>query len=249
MVTVDVADERDQGAPDPLRQSEHSRLLVVDGHPDSVVGVLYAKDLLPGLSGEDADWRALIRRPRSSPRPRPSPRSCAIFSAGPVTWPWWWMNSAAPRHRHAGGCARADRGEIRDERDTDEAAPIVAQGPGRWLVLGGVPLAELEGTLDHRVRARRRRHRRAVWFWPRWGGFPRWARPLISVPTGWSWNRWQDAGSGGCWWKHRRRLRSPRRRRPNDGDPPDHRGHGHTRRSRLRALAAFGEQDAAHRSD
>jgi CBS domain containing-hemolysin-like protein len=40
-------------------------------------------------------------------------------------------------------------GEIRDERDTDEALPIVAQGPGRWQVQGGVPLAELEGTLEH----------------------------------------------------------------------------------------------------
>jgi len=40
-------------------------------------------------------------------------------------------------------------GEIRDEYDVDEAAPIQEQAPGRWLVQGGVPLAELEAHLEH----------------------------------------------------------------------------------------------------
>jgi magnesium and cobalt transporter len=40
-------------------------------------------------------------------------------------------------------------GEIRDEHDTDETAPIVRTGEGRLTVDGGVPLAELESLLGH----------------------------------------------------------------------------------------------------
>jgi CBS domain containing-hemolysin-like protein len=40
-------------------------------------------------------------------------------------------------------------GEIRDEYDVDEVAPIVQQALGRWVVQGGVALAELESALDH----------------------------------------------------------------------------------------------------
>jgi CBS domain containing-hemolysin-like protein len=149
MVSVDVADERDQVL-DTLRQSEHSRLLVVDGHPDSVVGVLYAKDHLPGLAGEDSDWRSLIRPASFVPEAKTLAAQLRDFQRGPSH-----LAVVVDEFGGTAGIVTLEDvleqivGEIRDERDTDEAAPIIAQGPGRWLVQGGVPLAELEGTLEH----------------------------------------------------------------------------------------------------
>src|SRR6185436_15540340 len=40
-------------------------------------------------------------------------------------------------------------GEIRDEYDTDEVAPVQRLPDGGWTVQGGVPLADLETELDH----------------------------------------------------------------------------------------------------
>jgi CBS domain containing-hemolysin-like protein len=73
-----------------LRSSEHARLLVFDGHPDAVAGVIYAKDILEQIVGE-----------------------------------------------------------IQDERDTDEVAPIQVLGPDHLRVDGGVALSELEAQLGH----------------------------------------------------------------------------------------------------
>lgn len=149
MVTVDLADEREQVL-DTLRQSEHSRLLVVDADPDSVVGVLYAKDLLPGLAGEDTDWRLLIRPAAFVPEAKTLASQLRDFQRGPSH-----LAVVVDEFGGTAGIVTLEDvleqivGEIRDERDTDEAAPIVVQGPGRWLVQGGVPLAELEATLDH----------------------------------------------------------------------------------------------------
>ena len=149
MVSVDLADEREQVL-DTLRQSEHSRLLVVDAHPDSVIGVLYSKDLLPGLAGEDADWRSFIRPAAFVPEAKTLATQLRDFQRGPSH-----LAVVVDEFGGTAGIVTLEDvleqivGEIRDERDTDEAAPIVAQGPGRWQVQGGVPLAELEGTLDH----------------------------------------------------------------------------------------------------
>jgi len=149
MVSVDVSDERDQVL-DTLRQSEHSRLLVVDGHPDSVIGVLYAKDVLPGLAGDETDWRSLVRPAAFVPEAKTLSTQLRDFQRGPSH-----LVVVVDEFGGTAGIVTLEDvleqivGEIRDERDTDEAAPIIAQGPGRWLVQGGVPLAELEGTLDH----------------------------------------------------------------------------------------------------
>jgi putative hemolysin len=40
-------------------------------------------------------------------------------------------------------------GEIRDEYDTDEVAPVQRLPEGGWAVQGGVPLADLESELGH----------------------------------------------------------------------------------------------------
>jgi CBS domain containing-hemolysin-like protein len=40
-------------------------------------------------------------------------------------------------------------GEIQDEYDTDEVAPVQVVGPDHFRVDGGVALSELEGLLGH----------------------------------------------------------------------------------------------------
>src|SRR5690606_20327892 len=63
IVAVDVsADEAE--VLHTLRNSEHARLLVDDGNADSVVGVIYAKDVLPRAAGAQPSvdpWQSLIR--------------------------------------------------------------------------------------------------------------------------------------------------------------------------------------------
>ena len=51
-------------------------------------------------------------------------------------------------------------GEIQDERDTDEVAPIQVVGEDQLRVEGGVALSELEAVLGHSFDRRGREHRR-----------------------------------------------------------------------------------------
>ena len=56
IIAVDTAAERDEVVK-TLRSSEHARLLVYDGHPDAVVGVIYAKDILAVGPDDPRPWR------------------------------------------------------------------------------------------------------------------------------------------------------------------------------------------------
>src|SRR5215207_5386073 len=60
IVAVDTSTEQDEVVK-TLRSSEHARLLVYDGHPDAVVGVIYAKDILAVGPEDPRPWHALIR--------------------------------------------------------------------------------------------------------------------------------------------------------------------------------------------
>ena len=148
IVAVDVADSREQ-VMETLRQSAHSRLPVYDGHPDAVVGVLYAKDFLPGLT-EAADWRSAVRPAAFVPEAKTLAVQLRDFQRGPSH-----LVVVVDEYGGTAGLVTLEDvleqivGEIRDEYDTDEVAPIVQQAPGRWLVQGGVALAELQGALDH----------------------------------------------------------------------------------------------------
>ena len=53
IIAVDSSAERDEVI-STLRSSEHARLLVYDGHPDAVAGVIYAKDILASAAGGSA---------------------------------------------------------------------------------------------------------------------------------------------------------------------------------------------------
>ncbi len=152
IISVDVnATEPDVTA--TLRRSEHARLLVFDDHADEVVGVLYAKDILPrlragGATGET--WQSLIRPPAFVPEAKRLDRQLRDFQRGP--------GHIAVVVDEFGGTAGLITledileqivGEIQDEHDVDEVQPVYRHDDGHLTVQGGVPLAELEEQLGH----------------------------------------------------------------------------------------------------
>jgi CBS domain containing-hemolysin-like protein len=152
IVAVDVSAEREEVIA-TLRSSEHARLLVFDDHPDAVVGVVYAKDMLAGLEDERPAaeaWRALIRPAAFVPEGKSLGRQLRDFQRGP--------SHLAVVVDEFGGTAGIITledileqivGEIQDEYDTDEVAPIQPAGSDAFRVQGGVALTELEALLGH----------------------------------------------------------------------------------------------------
>jgi CBS domain containing-hemolysin-like protein len=131
-----------------LRSSEHARLLVFDGHPDAVAGVIYAKDILAGEV--DARWTALIRPAAFVPEGKTLDRQLRDFQRGPSH-----LAVVVDEFGGTAGLVTLEDileqivGEIQDERDTDEVAPIQVLGPDHLRVDGGVALSELEAQLGH----------------------------------------------------------------------------------------------------
>jgi magnesium and cobalt transporter len=153
VVAVDTAASHDEVI-EVLRGSEHARLLVYDGHPDAVVGVLYAKDMLASLpSPEPDEWRRLIRPAAFVPEGKALDRQLRDFQRGPSH-----LAVVVDEFGGTAGLVTLEDvleqvvGEIRDEHDTDETAPVVQSAEGRFSVEGGVPLTELESLLNHSFR-------------------------------------------------------------------------------------------------
>jgi CBS domain containing-hemolysin-like protein len=132
-----------------LRRSEHARLLVYDGHPDAVAGVIYAKDILAG-TGDGAPWTAAIRPPGFVPEGKTLDRQLRDFQRGPSH-----LAVVVDEFGGTAGLVTLEDileqivGEIQDEYDTDEVAPIEVVSPDQLRVEGGVALSELEGVLGH----------------------------------------------------------------------------------------------------
>ncbi len=151
IMAVDFSASREQVI-EMFRTAEHSRLLVVDGDPDSVTGVIYAKDLLPGLGPEagPSDWHPLIRPVEFVPEAKSLSRQLRDFQRGASH-----LAVVVDEFGGTSGIVTLEDvleqivGEIRDEYDIDEVAPVQRLPEGGWAVLGGVPLADLETELDH----------------------------------------------------------------------------------------------------
>lgn len=151
LVSVDFSSQRAQVI-ERFRNEEHSRMLVVDGDPDSITGVIYAKALLPFLEPEDegTDWHHLIRPVDFVPEAKRLDRQLRDFQRS--------GSHLAVVVDEFGGTAGIVTledvleqivGEIRDEYDTDEVAPIQRLPDGGWLVQGGASLADLEVEIRH----------------------------------------------------------------------------------------------------
>src|SRR6476620_10907314 len=146
-VAVDSSADRDDVIR-ILQSSEHARLLVFDGHPDAVSGVIYAKDILAGE--EEVRWHALTRPAAFVPEGKTLDRQLRDFQRGPSH-----LAVVVDEFGGTAGLVTLEDileqivGEIQDERDTDEVAPIQVLGPDHLRVDGGVALSELEGQLGH----------------------------------------------------------------------------------------------------
>jgi magnesium and cobalt transporter len=152
IMSADFSFGRDQVI-EMFRTAEHSRLVVVDGDPDSVTGVIYAKDLLPGLGPEagPADWHPLIRPVEFVPEAKTLDRQLRDFQRSGSH-----LAVVVDEFGGTSGIVTLEDvleqivGEIRDEYDTDEVAPLQRLPEGGWMVQGGVSLADLESELEHR---------------------------------------------------------------------------------------------------
>jgi CBS domain containing-hemolysin-like protein len=150
IVAVDVADSHEDVVR-VLRRSEHARILVYDGNPDQLAGVVYAKDMLATLGRGDAPaWQTLIRPAAYVPVGKTLDRQLRDFQRGP--------SHIAVVVDEFGGTAGLVTledileqivGEIQDEYDVEEVAPIQELAEGGWRVQGGVGLGELEAVLGH----------------------------------------------------------------------------------------------------
>jgi magnesium and cobalt transporter len=151
IVAVDTAAHRAEVIA-TLRRSEHARLLVYDDHPDAVVGVLYAKDMLVTLpdQGDMEDWHTLIRPAAFVPEGKTLDRQLRDFQRGPSH-----LAVVVDEFGGTAGIVTLEDileevvGEIQDEHDTDETKPVTEDSEGRLSVEGGVPLSELESLLGH----------------------------------------------------------------------------------------------------
>jgi putative hemolysin len=133
--------------------AEHARVPAFDGDLDHIVGVLYAKDLLPALFARDAaparPWRSLVRPVDFVPETKVLDAQLRDFQRGP--------NHLAVVVDEFGGTAGIVTledvleeivGEIRDEYDTAEEPAIATVRPGVFVVAGRAPLESVAEVLD-----------------------------------------------------------------------------------------------------
>jgi CBS domain containing-hemolysin-like protein len=154
MVTIDQSASWDEVL-DLFRRSEHTRLPVVDGTPDNLVGVVYAKDLIPLAMGlptpeprqGDTRWRDLVRPAAFVPEAKTLDAQLRDFQRGPAH-----LSIVVDEFGGTSGLITREDvleeivGEIRDEHDTDAAPEIRRDGDRVW-VDGGVGLDELSQAL------------------------------------------------------------------------------------------------------
>ncbi|HEX7938595.1 MAG TPA: hemolysin family protein [Gemmatimonadaceae bacterium] len=131
---------------DRVRSSEHARFPVFEHTLDNVLGILYAKDLLPAVVADgDApdDWSALVRPATFIPATKTIDQQLRDFKAQRT-------HIALVMDEYGGtqGVVTIEDileeivGEIRDEFDTEEPKGFQEEG-GRFWVSGGMSLADL----------------------------------------------------------------------------------------------------------
>jgi putative hemolysin len=138
-------------AVDRVRSSEHARFPVYDDTLDNVIGILYAKDLLPFVIDDDEPmmgWRTLVRPATFIPTSKPIDVQLREFKAS--------RTHIAIVSDEFGGTAGLITiedvleeivGEINDEYD-DEEPEVEQEGDTRFWVSGRVSLDELSELLE-----------------------------------------------------------------------------------------------------
>jgi len=169
MVAVDLAAATEEVV-EVFRQSEHSRLPVYDGTADNIVGIVFAKDLVPvaiGISGAGnggdsggaeragetgetaapARWRSLVRPAAYVPETKTLDSQLRDFQRGPAH-----LAIVVDEFGGTAGLITLEDileeivGEIHDEHDLGEA-PAIRQEGDRYWVDGRVTLDDLSQAL------------------------------------------------------------------------------------------------------
>jgi putative hemolysin len=135
---------------DRVRSSEHARFPVYEDTLDNVVGILYAKDLLPTVvashDGPD-DWSTLIRPPQFIPATKTIDQQLRDFKAQRTH-----IALVMDEYGGTAGLVTIEDileeivGDIRDEYDEEEP-DIEQEGRERFWVAGRVTLADLSELL------------------------------------------------------------------------------------------------------
>ncbi|MGQ0712949.1 MAG: hemolysin family protein [Gemmatimonadaceae bacterium] len=138
---------------DRVLSSEHARLPVYDETIDHIVGILYAKDLLPIVLDRDqpdAGWASLVRPATFVPGSKMIDAQLRDFRATGTH-----IAIVVDEYGGTAGLITIEDileeivGDIRDEYDVEEP-PIEEQEGRRFWVSGRVPLDELSAALGHR---------------------------------------------------------------------------------------------------
>jgi len=149
MTGVDISASTEEVL-EAFRQSQHTRLPVLDGSPDNVGGVVFAKDLVPiamGLAEPGIRWQTLMRPAAFVPETKTLDNQLRDFQGTPA-------HIAIVVDEFGGTSGLITRedileeivGEIRDEHDT-ETTPAIRQDGTRLWVDGRTSLDELSAAL------------------------------------------------------------------------------------------------------
>ena len=138
-----------------VRSAEHSRLPVYAETIDEIVGVLYAKDLLPSVIDDEppaGGWTSLVKPATFIPTTKRIDDQLRDFRASGSH-----MAVVVDEYGGTAGIVTIEDvleeivGEIRDEHD-DEDAPIESEGEDCFWVEGRVTLDELSDTVGEDLR-------------------------------------------------------------------------------------------------
>ena len=140
---------------DLLGRSDHAKMPVYAADLDNVVGVLYAKDLTPAISGaaaEPSDWRDLIQPAPFVPESKTLTAQLRDFQHGPAS-----LAIVVDEFGGTSGIVTLEDvleevvGEIHGEYDVDAEPAVEREGDNRFWVEGGLPLDELSELLGKHV--------------------------------------------------------------------------------------------------
>ncbi|MFI5232403.1 MAG: hemolysin family protein [Gemmatimonadales bacterium] len=131
---------------DRVRSAQHARLVVFDGTLDEVVGVLYAKDLLPAVIADTeptAGWLTLVRPATFIPAAKHADRQLREFKASHLH-----IAIVVDEYGGTAGLVTLEDalelivGEIRDENDVEEP-DVEREDDDKFWVSARVTLDEL----------------------------------------------------------------------------------------------------------
>jgi CBS domain containing-hemolysin-like protein len=136
---------------DRIRSSEHARLPVFRESIDDVLGILYAKDVLPAIVTDEepvGGWGSLVRRATFIPISKRIDAQLREFQSSRTH-----IAIVSDEYGGTAGLITIEDileeivGEIRDEYDVEEP-PIEQRGEDRFWVSGTVPIDELSERLE-----------------------------------------------------------------------------------------------------